>query len=87
MIRPRIGLLVPYVSFYEKIAPVFTEKVAFAARVREHLLAGMDVVGEGLVTNEEEALQAGRRLALRTCRRRVGGSRSSHIRRAWAGRH
>jgi L-arabinose isomerase len=63
MIRPKIGLLVPYVSFYEKIAPIRAEKLEFAARVRDLLAPDMDVLDSGLVTNEEEAMRAGGRFA------------------------
>src|SRR5271157_796209 len=63
MIRPKIGLLVPYVSFYEKIAPIRAEKLEFATRVRDLLAPDMDVLDSGLVTNEEEAMRTGRRFA------------------------
>jgi L-arabinose isomerase len=63
MTRPRIGLIVPYVTFYEKIAPVGAEKREFARRVAERLQASMDVVDCGLVTTEEEANNAGGRLS------------------------
>jgi L-arabinose isomerase len=58
MIRPKVGLLVPYVPFYEKIAPVREEKVAFAAQLAERLAADMDVVCNGLTATEREAEDA-----------------------------
>ena len=62
MIRPKVGLLVPYVSFYEKVAPVREEKIAFASSLRGLLAERMDVVDGGMVTSEEEASAAGKRL-------------------------
>jgi L-arabinose isomerase len=63
MIRPTVGLIVPYVAFYEKIAPIGAEKVEFAQRVANRLAAAMDVVDCGLVTTEEEAIGAGARIS------------------------
>jgi L-arabinose isomerase len=63
MTRPTVGLIVPYVAFYEKIAPVGAEKREFARSVAERLAGAMDVVDCGLVTTEEEAAGAGVRLS------------------------
>jgi L-arabinose isomerase len=63
MIRARIGLVVLYVPFYEKIAPVRDEKVEFARAVSAQLAATFDVYDCGIVSSEEEARDAGARLA------------------------
>ena len=63
MTRPTVGLIVPYVTFYEKIAPVGGEKREFARLVAKRLAAEMDVLDCGLVTTEEEAIGAGARLS------------------------
>ena len=43
MIRPKLGLLVPYVRFYENIAPLREEKHAFARHVAGALAPEFDV--------------------------------------------
>lgn len=63
MIRPKVGLLVPYVSFYEKIAPLRAEKMEFAARLHDRLSPEMDVVKGGVITTEQQATEAGRMMA------------------------
>lgn len=63
MTRPVVGLIIPYVAFYEKIAPVAEEKREFARLVAKRLAAEMDVLDCGLVTTEEEAVSAGERLS------------------------
>src|SRR5215472_9578658 len=64
MIRSRVGLLVPYVPFYEKIAPVREEKSAFARGLADRLAAYMDVVASGLTTTEDEAAEAAEHMAV-----------------------
>jgi L-fucose isomerase-like protein len=59
MRKPRIGLLVPYVSFYEKITPLRAEKELFAAQLGELLGGACEVIGEGLVDSERAARAAG----------------------------
>lgn len=63
MIRARIGLVVPYVPFYENIAPVREEKVELARTISDRLSAAFDVLDCGLVCDEEEAGAARARLA------------------------
>ncbi|MBV9227362.1 MAG: hypothetical protein JOY85_25280 [Acidobacteriaceae bacterium] len=63
MIRPRVGLLVPYVSFYETIVPLRGEKIAFAGAISEKLRSEFDIVDGGLITTEEEGRQAGKTFA------------------------
>jgi len=63
MIRPRIGLLFLYVPFYENIAPVRGEKLAFARDLGERLAAVMDVTEYPLVMTEEDAATAGAQLS------------------------
>jgi L-arabinose isomerase len=54
MIRPNLGVLVPYVSFYEKIAPVAEEKRLFAREVLDLLSREATVTG-GMIETESEA--------------------------------
>jgi L-arabinose isomerase len=63
MNRPRIGLLVPFVSFYEPIIALRAEKEAFAARVKALLEEHCEVIGGGLVCSEEDARRAGKEFA------------------------
>lgn len=55
---PRVGLLALYVPFYEAIAPVREEKLAFAGETHRRLTKVCDVIYPGLVTNEDEAQAA-----------------------------
>src|SRR5262249_9866354 len=59
MRRPRIGLLAPFVSFYEKITPLRAEKERFAAQLGELLGGACEVIGGGLVDSEMAARAAG----------------------------
>lgn len=59
MRKPRAGLLVLYVPFYEKIVELRRGKEAFAAALVEKLSSGMDVVCPGLVDSVEAARAAG----------------------------
>src|SRR5262249_7925021 len=59
MRRPRIGLLAPFVSFYEKIAPLRAEKERFAAELGEILGGACDVIGGGLIDTEAAARAQG----------------------------
>jgi L-fucose isomerase-like protein len=69
MRRPRVGLLVPFVPFYEAIVPLRDEKLAFAADVASRLARTCDLepsggdVGRWLVESEREAHDAGERFA------------------------
>lgn len=63
MIRPKVGLLVPYTPFYEKIAAIRSEKIEFASLVAGLLAVELDVVDGALITTEREATTAGQRLA------------------------
>jgi L-arabinose isomerase len=58
MIRPRVGLLVPFVPFYEKIVPLRDEKVEFARALEALLSEYSEVISNGLVCTEEEAREA-----------------------------
>ena len=58
MRKPRAGLLVPYVPFYESIVPVREEKLAFAREMEQRLAACTEVVSPGLVETEEAARSA-----------------------------
>ncbi len=58
MIRPKLGVLIPYVPFYEKIAPLREEKQAFARTAAAMLGAHFDIVG-GLVETESAAAEMG----------------------------
>lgn len=58
MNRPRIGLLVPFVPFYETIVALRPEKERFANQVRERLADFADVLSPGLVCSEEESRAA-----------------------------
>jgi len=59
MRRPRIGLLAPFVSYYEKIAPLRAEKELFAAELDELLGGICEVMGGGLVDSEAAARASG----------------------------
>jgi L-arabinose isomerase len=63
MIRPRAGLLVPYVPFYEGIVSLRAEKEAFARSVAAILGEFAEVCSSGLVCSEEEARKAGAEFA------------------------
>jgi L-arabinose isomerase len=63
MIRPRVGLVVLYVPFYERIAPIRAEKVAFARDIATELAAVMDVMAFPLVTTEEDAATVGAQMS------------------------
>ncbi len=58
MRRPRIGLLAPFVPFYEKITPLRAEKEQFAAWLGELLGSELEVTGGGLVDSEAAARAA-----------------------------
>lgn len=60
MRRPRAGLLVPYVPFYEGIVPLREEKRAFAADLQRTLSKSSEVLSPGLVETEDEAREAAR---------------------------
>jgi len=59
MRRPRIGLLAPFVPFYEKIAPLRAEKERFAVELGEILGGACDVIGGGLIDTEAAARTQG----------------------------
>jgi L-arabinose isomerase len=63
MRRPRLGLIVPFVSFYEPIIALRREKEAFAARLGQTLRQICDLTDAGLVESEADACQAGEQFA------------------------
>ena len=63
MIRPRAGLLVPFVPFYEGIVPLRMEKETFARNLAEILGSVAEVCSSGLVCSEDEAGRAGSEFA------------------------
>lgn len=63
MRRPRIGLLAPFVPYYEPIIKLRTEKEAFAVKVKALLGEHAEVIGGGLVASEEDAAKAGMEFA------------------------
>ena len=59
MRKPRAGLLALYVPFYEKIADLRDEKLAFAASLAERLAEEAEVFWPGIVVSVEDAWEAG----------------------------
>ncbi len=59
MNRPRVGLLVPFVPYYECIISLREEKARFAEGIRRRLEADFDVISTGLVEEETSARRAG----------------------------
>jgi len=59
MRKPRAGLLALYVPFYEKIADLRDEKLAFAASLAERLADEAEVCWPGMVVSVEDAWEAG----------------------------
>jgi|SRR5579859_3379610 len=58
MRKPRIGLLVLYVPFYESIVALRDEKIAFAADVQRRIENQADVLSPGLIDTEDAARAA-----------------------------